>query len=104
MKLPVALALCFSLAAFLDPLEAKIKLGDLFGDNMVLQRDTVAPVWGTSDPGEAVKLTFGDQTVREGGRQRRMAGEFQRPQARSSARPHGFRSERHDYVAQRGGG
>ena len=63
MKLPYTLAFCFFLVAVLDPLEAKIKLGDLFADNMVLQRDTAAPIWGTADPGEGVKLTFGDQTV-----------------------------------------
>lgn len=63
MKFYFVLAACSSVAALLNPLEAKIKLGDLFADNMVLQRDTVAPVWGTADPGEAVRLTLGNQTV-----------------------------------------
>jgi len=50
-------------AAAVSPLEAKLTLGDLFRDNMVLQRDTAAPVWGTAEPGETVKLMLGDQTV-----------------------------------------
>jgi sialate O-acetylesterase len=42
---------------------ADVKLADLFTDNMVLQRDATAPVWGTAAPGEAVTLTFGAQSL-----------------------------------------
>jgi sialate O-acetylesterase len=63
MKFYFALAVCSFIATALNPLEAKLTLGELFGDNMVLQRDTAAPVWGTADPAEVVKLTLGDQTV-----------------------------------------
>jgi len=44
-------------------LHATVQLADVFADNMVLQRDATAPVWGTADPGETVTLTFGDKTA-----------------------------------------
>ena len=42
-------------------LRAEVKLSGLFGDNMVLQRDGDAPVWGTADAGETVTLLVQDQ-------------------------------------------
>ena len=33
-----------------------------FGDNMVLQRDMAVPVWGSSDPGADIQVTFSGQT------------------------------------------
>ena len=36
---------------------ANVKLPAVFGDNMVLQRNTEAPVWGWADPGEEVTVT-----------------------------------------------
>ena len=42
---------------------ANVKLADLFGDNMVLQRDSSAPVWGSADPGDKITLTLGAQSV-----------------------------------------
>ncbi|MFC1497414.1 sialate O-acetylesterase [Verrucomicrobiota bacterium] len=36
---------------------ADVKLNGLFTDNMVIQRDTAAPVWGRADPGEEVTVT-----------------------------------------------
>jgi len=36
--------------------EAAVKLHGLFTDNMVLQRDMNAPIWGTADPGEDVAV------------------------------------------------
>lgn len=43
----------------LMPLAAKaeIKPAALFTDNMVIQRDTKAPVWGWAEPGESVSVT-----------------------------------------------
>ena len=38
---------------------AEIRLPDVLGDNMVLQRDRPVPIWGKADPGEAVRVTFG---------------------------------------------
>ena len=36
---------------------AEVKPSQLFLDNMVIQRDTQAPVWGKADPGEKVTVT-----------------------------------------------
>jgi sialate O-acetylesterase len=50
------LALLFAPAVY-----AAVKPSALFSDHMVLQRDIPAPVWGTADPGETVKVTFDGQ-------------------------------------------
>ena len=44
-------------------LRAEVKLAGIFGDNMMLQRTSSAPVWGTADPGEKVTLTLEDQKI-----------------------------------------
>lgn len=44
------------------PLKAAVRLPQIFGDNMVLQRNQSVPVWGWADPDEAVTLTFAGQT------------------------------------------
>jgi len=41
---------------------AEIQPARIFGDNMVLQRDMPVPVWGQTQPGEKVAVTFGGQT------------------------------------------
>ena len=38
------------------PAFAEVKLPALFSDNMVLQQDFNAPVWGWADPGEKVSV------------------------------------------------
>ena len=38
---------------------AELKLHGLFRDNMVLQCDVPAPVWGTAEPGKTVTVTVG---------------------------------------------
>jgi len=40
------------------PAAAGVELPAVFGDGMVLQRDAPIPVWGRSDPGEAVTVTL----------------------------------------------
>ena len=45
--------------------EAKVAFAPVFGDKMVLQRDMPVRVWGTADPGEAVKVTFAGATFRQ---------------------------------------
>ncbi len=35
---------------------AEVKLPAIIGSNMVLQRETLVPIWGWGDPGEAVKV------------------------------------------------
>ena len=39
-----------------------LKLNPLFADNMVLQRDIPAPVWGTAEEGEKITVSFSGQT------------------------------------------
>ena len=43
---------------------ADVKLPAIFGDHMVLQRDTAVPVWGTAAPGEEVTVSIAGQTAR----------------------------------------
>jgi sialate O-acetylesterase len=40
---------------------AEIKLAPIFTDNMVLQRETPLPVWGTGAPGEAITVQLATQ-------------------------------------------
>ncbi|MEQ2006498.1 MAG: sialate O-acetylesterase [Limisphaerales bacterium] len=42
---------------------ADVKLPAIFGDHMVLQRDTTVPIWGTATPGEEVTVSIAGQTV-----------------------------------------
>jgi len=46
-----------ALMAFSFCLQAKITLPDVISDNMVLQRNTEAALWGTADPGKKVTVT-----------------------------------------------
>ena len=45
-------ALCVALAA-----ESKVRLSHLVGDNMVLQQNSEARLWGWDDPGKEIKVT-----------------------------------------------
>jgi sialate O-acetylesterase len=40
-----------------------VKLPAVIGDNMVVQRDQAAPIWGWADPGEEVTITLANQTA-----------------------------------------
>src|SRR5688572_29806510 len=55
---------CFAigLAAFIvaAPAWADVTLPKIFGDHMVLQQKTEAPVWGWADPDEEVTVTLGE--------------------------------------------
>ncbi|HEX3999113.1 MAG TPA: sialate O-acetylesterase [Pirellulales bacterium] len=42
---------------------ADVRVSNLFGDNMVLQREIAAPVWGMAAPGEAVTVKIGNVQV-----------------------------------------
>jgi sialate O-acetylesterase len=42
---------------------AEVKLPAIFGNNMVLQRNMRAPIWGTADAGETVSITIGPRKV-----------------------------------------
>jgi sialate O-acetylesterase len=43
-------------------ISAELKLGCLFADHMVLQRDKPVPVWGWAEPGAQVTVAFAGQT------------------------------------------
>ena len=42
---------------------AKVEVCSIFGDNMILQRELLVPIWGTASPGEKVFVSFDNQTV-----------------------------------------
>ena len=48
------------LVAGVAPVWAKVQVGSIFGNHMVLQRDVEIPVWGTAAPGETVTVVLGD--------------------------------------------
>jgi sialate O-acetylesterase len=54
-----ALAVCAQVAAVAD-----VRLPKLFADNMVLQQQLKAPVWGWADEGEEVTVSFRGQKVK----------------------------------------
>lgn len=58
-----ALLLSAAAALLAAPLCANVKVNNIFSDNMVIPRDRPVTVWGTADAGEAVTVTFADQTV-----------------------------------------
>jgi len=47
---------------FAAGVSAEVKPAALFSDHIVLQRGMPAPVWGTAEPGEAVRVTLDRQT------------------------------------------
>ncbi len=53
------LAVCCVFSALAD-----VRLPNIFGDDMVLQRNRQIPVWGWAAPGERVTVVFNKQTVR----------------------------------------
>ena len=61
MKYLIYPLLCLS--ALSTALLADVKVNNIFGDNMVLQRDMKVPVWGTASPGEKVTVEFNGQSV-----------------------------------------
>ena len=46
---------------FCGQVRGDIALPKLFSDHMVLQRNSMVPVWGTASPGEKLKVTFDDK-------------------------------------------
>ena len=55
---PIVLILASALA---PPTFADVRLPKIFGDHMVLQRDSSLPIWGWAEPGEQVIVEFLDQ-------------------------------------------
>jgi sialate O-acetylesterase len=60
--LRILVFLC-ALTSFATICSAEVKLHALFADHMVLQQGVKAPVWGTADPGEQVRITLGSVTA-----------------------------------------
>ena len=58
-SLSVAVWLALTLLTFTA--NAEVRLPNVFGDHMVLQRDQAIPVWGWSDAGEKVVVTLAGQ-------------------------------------------
>lgn len=42
---------------------ANVTLPKIFSNNMVLQRNTLIPVWGWADANEKVAIKFNNQTI-----------------------------------------
>src|ERR1041384_5215697 len=59
-KLAMLALLCVAPAAIAAP-KAELKLIPLFSDNMVLQGDIPAPIWGTAEAGEEVTVSIAGQ-------------------------------------------
>ena len=57
------LLLTLFLFILVPPLQAEVKLAGVFGNNMVLQRDTNFSVWGNADPGESVTVSVAGQSA-----------------------------------------
>ena len=60
------LAFPFCAAILVCPIataQADVRLPEIFGNNMVLQRDMSVPIWGWAEPGENVAVSFADQAV-----------------------------------------
>ena len=43
--------------------EANVSLPSIFNNHMVLQEGVKVPIWGSADPGEEIKVTFGGGSV-----------------------------------------
>ncbi|MCB1123386.1 MAG: sialate O-acetylesterase, partial [Verrucomicrobiae bacterium] len=56
MKLTIIPALVLSLLVVSLPLSAKVSMPSIFGDNMVLQRNTKVAIYGTAGPDERVTV------------------------------------------------
>ena len=54
----ILIALLGASFGFVHAARAELRLGPLFRDGAVLQRDKPVPVWGWSDPGQSVKVVF----------------------------------------------
>lgn len=52
-----------SVGGFSDPVQAEVKLPNVFGDSMVLQQKQENKVWGKDNPGQSVTVTIGDAKV-----------------------------------------
>ena len=61
-RFPIALLLAL-LLPLVASAEATLRLPNVFGDDMVLQRDAPARVWGSAEPGAAVRVSVAGVTA-----------------------------------------
>lgn len=45
------------------PVSGDLRLANIFGDNMVIQRDSIVPIWGWSEPGDNITVAAQGQSV-----------------------------------------
>ena len=62
-RISVFVVACFAAFCVAAPISADVRLPQIFGDHMVLQRDQPIPVWGWADPGEEVSVELGGKAV-----------------------------------------
>src|SRR5208337_5446733 len=60
-EVPMRKLICLFVIA--SALQAAVKLPAVISDHMVLQQGMPVRIWGTADPGEAVKVDFEGQSV-----------------------------------------
>ena len=58
-RLPLLIAAVVATLLVATTLHADVRLPQIFGDHMVLQREMPIPVWGWADPGEKISVTLG---------------------------------------------
>lgn len=63
VKLSLLCVYVFSLLIIMENLEAQIQLSRIFNNGMVLQREHIIPVWGTSTPNDSVYVSLDGVTV-----------------------------------------
>ncbi len=61
MKIRLTRLIAISFFILATSVNAAVKMPKIFGDNMVLQREIPAPVWGWADKGEKVTVSFAGQ-------------------------------------------
>ncbi|MCE9595986.1 MAG: sialate O-acetylesterase [Planctomycetes bacterium] len=61
MHAPLVAPWFVALALLSSPAAAEVKLADVFGNEMVLQRDRKIAVWGEAAPGEAIEVSLADR-------------------------------------------
>jgi len=58
------LALALAAGASCGQVAADVRLARVFGDQMVLQADSILPVWGWANPDEAIEVRIGDSVLK----------------------------------------
>jgi len=54
------------LVGLIQPAAAELSVSKIFGEGMVLQRDTTIPIWGTAEPNQRIVVNIADHTATAG--------------------------------------